>query len=174
MSELSNSSTSSLLMTGSKIGIQLAQKSTWWRKHLIFFARQTRLWICQSDSGSRFVGSVPMFLGLPDSHPDPLDNDMDPRIRIRTKCHGSPTNTAKNHNKTWYLITVKKKFLPTPVLHSPASLTGSFLAAASVGKNLLKTVPHLPRFVASTGCGTIHNSTDERKGMLLYLTKLSF
>jgi hypothetical protein len=26
-----------------------------------------------------------MFLGLPDSHPDPLDRGTDPEIRIRTK-----------------------------------------------------------------------------------------
>jgi hypothetical protein len=26
-----------------------------------------------------------MFLGLPDSHPDPLDGGTDPKIRIRTE-----------------------------------------------------------------------------------------
>jgi hypothetical protein len=34
-----------------------------------------------STTGS---GSVPMFLGLPYSHPDPLDTGANPRIRIRT------------------------------------------------------------------------------------------
>ncbi len=47
----------------------------------------------------------------------------------------------QTHNDTWYLITVKKKILPAPVLHSPVSLTGSLLTAEEYEKKLLKTVP---------------------------------
>jgi len=50
-------------------------------------------------SGSGSEGFLPMFLGLPDPHPDPLVGVTDPKIRIRTKMSRIRNTAVKN--KSW-------------------------------------------------------------------------
>ncbi len=58
---------------------------------------------------------IPMFLGLPDPHPDPLVKGTDPRIRIRTKMWRIP-NKRELYQKCQFISVARKKEDSLPMI----------------------------------------------------------